>query len=208
MLANLYRQQIVPDRADRVYLYNGSNKAWQLIEYLSSRSIREIKGEEQCERDTKVLHMTNEAAALLYAKIDKMRNIANKTKLLRLVHGDVYCNVRMKKYKMTDNDRCNRCFQAETIRHLLLECPYTVTVWDTLGITHNTPEDIIHGGLGQAELELRADLISSIVFRKQILEPQVLIHTTVTKFSRGLSRTKGVTQYATELLTRYGLRRH
>ncbi len=41
--------------------------------------------------------------------------------------------------------------------------------------------------LGLAELEIRADLINELVFRKRQLPPDILIETTYNKFANGLS---------------------
>ena len=143
----------------------------------------------------------------LYAKIEKLKNIPNKTKLLRLIHGDVYCGTRLVKFGLSDSDTCTRCFQPELIRHLLLECPYTIRVWQQLGIAFANPLDVLHGQLTLAELEIRAEFVSQIVFRKQILEPAILGETTLMRFTRGLSKTKGVTQCATSWLTRLRMTR-
>ncbi len=201
----LYQGQPIPDQELRTYVYNYTSKSWQRIEYLSSRAIRENGNENQCLNNMKLLNMTPEAAGSLYGKINKLRNIPNKTKLLRLIHGDVYCGARMKKFKMTDNDRCIRCFKEETIKHLLLECPYTTEVWNCLGLATNNVTDIIHGNLTPAELEIRAEIISALVFRKQVLEPQILIRNTIKRFSKGLSIQRGTTQLAVNLATRQNL---
>ncbi len=55
---------------------------------------------------TKLLDQTKEHACLLYRKILRISSI---------LHGDVYCATRMR-FGMTDNDRCVRCFDAETFR--------------------------------------------------------------------------------------------
>jgi hypothetical protein len=65
--------------------------------------------------------------------------------MLRLIHGDVYCGSRLKKFKLSDTDRCHRCFAEETIAHLLLECPYTKEVWQKLGINPTSLENIVSG---------------------------------------------------------------
>jgi len=78
---------------------------------------------------------------------------------------------------MTDNDTCIRCFLPETIQHLLLDCPYSRQVWALLGISPEVPLDVLDCRISQAELEIRADLISALVFRQQNLQPEVLVQT-------------------------------
>jgi hypothetical protein len=55
----------------------------------------------------------------------KLRNI-----YFRLIHRDFFTHVRMKKYKMTDTDKCPRCFESETITHLLWECHHVKKIWE------------------------------------------------------------------------------
>jgi hypothetical protein len=39
----------------------------------------------------------------------------------RLVHNGFFTHVRMKKYRMRENDECPRCNMTETTKHLLCE---------------------------------------------------------------------------------------
>ncbi len=202
LLVTLYVNQRPPDADHRPYIYNSNSKAWQLVEFLSSRSIRELAKQETFITSPKLFTISPEAAKGMYTKISKIRNIPNRTKILRLLHGDVYCGVRMKRRKMIDDDTCHRCFLPETINHLLLECPYSVAVWDVMGIPCDRATDILHGELTTHEIETRADIINSLVFQKRNLDPRVLVHTTLAKYSRGLSWTKGLQQYAANLMVR------
>jgi Reverse transcriptase (RNA-dependent DNA polymerase)/zinc-binding in reverse transcriptase len=202
LLVTLYTHQQPPDEDPRPYIYNSTRKAWQLAEVLSSKNIRELAKPETCITSPKLFNISVDAAVSLYTKINKIRNVPNKTKLLRLVHGDVYCGTLMKRWNMVESDTCHRCFQPETIEHLLLHCPYSAAVWDMMNMPHNRPAEILHGELTIPELEVRADIISSLVFRKRTLDPRVLVHTTLTKFNMGLSRTKGLQQYAAGLMAR------
>ena len=54
----------------------------------------------------------------------KLRNI-----YYRMVNGDFFTYVRMKKFKMSDNDNCPRCGETETTRHLLWECRESANMW-------------------------------------------------------------------------------
>ena len=57
-------------------------------------------------------------------KNPKLRNI-----YFRLIHNDFFTYVRMKKYKMTENDLCPRCGQTENTKHLLWECTHAQNIW-------------------------------------------------------------------------------
>ena len=57
-------------------------------------------------------------------KNPKLRNI-----YFRLIHNDFFTHVRMKKYKMTEDDHCPRCGQTENTKHLLWECTHVQNIW-------------------------------------------------------------------------------
>jgi hypothetical protein len=141
----------------------------------------------------------------LYAKIAKLGNIQNKTKLLQLIHGDVYCGAKLYRYGLTETDRCIRCFAEETTNHLLYECPYTREVWGRLRVFPTAAGDILHEGLTRYELEIRAELVSHLVFRRKSLPPEVLIRSVITNFKKGLSRSKGLQEHAVSMVERYEL---
>jgi hypothetical protein len=69
--------------------------------------------------NTKLVTFTPDEAGSFYKNTNRLRSTQNKTKILRLIYGDVYCDERLKKFKMMEIDTCIRCFEKETIRHLL-----------------------------------------------------------------------------------------
>jgi hypothetical protein len=146
--------------------------------------------------NTKLITLTPIEATAYYKNINKLSSTQNKTKLLRLLHGDVYCGTRLKEFKLLEFDTCIRCFEKETIKHLLLECPYTQEVWAALGVDYSNTKNVISIGESREELEIRADLLSAIIFRKGNLPPNTLINMTYLKFSKGLCRNKKVSELA------------
>ena len=114
------------------------------------------------------------------------------------MHGDVYCGTRLKEFKLTEFDTCIRCFEKETFKHLLLECPYTQEVWRTLGVDYTHTKNVIGVGEPREELEIRADFLSALVFRKGILPPNTLINMTYLKYSKGLCKNNKVKELAQE----------
>jgi hypothetical protein len=205
MLDGIYQDQPLPPENEHLYLYRNDSAQWQRLDSLTSAGIRDLMKTDQCIVQPKLFQTQDDVALRLYKRISRIKNIPNRTKLLRLIHGDVYCGVRLKKFGLTENDQCIRCFAPETIKHLLIECPYTVQVWHNMGVAANEPLDILDGQLNQAEMEIRADLINALVFRKQILQPKVLIQTTLAKFSRGLCRLSTVTKLAQAKIRRYAM---
>jgi hypothetical protein len=166
---------------------------------LHSRNIREMLEPRKYLNDTKQLHTTTDNARNIYSKIANIKSTQSKTKLLRLVHGDVYCGSRLKKFGLSDNDRCHRCFAEETISHLLLECPYTIDVWHKLGISPTSLNDLLTVA-AKADYEILSYFVSELVFRKKIVPPDVLIRTIITSFSKGLCRSNRITERATNIL--------
>jgi hypothetical protein len=55
----------------------------------------------------------------------KLRNV-----FYRLINKDFFTKERMFKFKMIDNDKCERCGMKETTIHLLWECAETKKMWD------------------------------------------------------------------------------
>jgi hypothetical protein len=126
-------------------------------------------------------------------------------KILRLIHGDVYCGARLFRFGLIDSDRCIRCFAEETREHLQHGCPYSGEVWGRLGLFPRQTADILQAHISSMELEFRAELISNLVFCKKVLPPEVLIRTVVNRFKMGLSQSKGMREYATTLVERHEL---
>ncbi len=71
--------------------------------------------------------------------------------------------------------------------HLLTECPYTLEVLQKLGMQHITFNNVLGVSLNLPALEIRSDLIIHLVFRLQIMPPDVLIKTTLEKYAKGLA---------------------
>jgi exonuclease III len=63
-------------------------------------------------------------------KNPKLRNI-----YFRLIHNDFFTRVKMKKYKMVDTDKCSRCGQMETLKHLLWDCNDSYNIWNIFNNT-------------------------------------------------------------------------
>jgi len=200
-----YIDEIIPnnDPINRQYLFDLANCKWMYITDASSRLLRLTLFPESLLVHTKLMDLSEDEAISLYTKINKITSIPNRTKILRLIHGDVYCGSRTLRFGLSDSDRCIRCFDQETISHLLLHCPYTREVWQSLGYRHNDPSDLLNTNLSNSELEILAEFISAIVFRKQQIPPAVLILNTFNRFANGLSKNNKVTKFAKERLDFY-----
>ena len=85
----------------------------------------------------------------------------------------------------------NTCWQNAPIHIMSGRC-WVLCKWhqDCAGRTH----------LRKEELEIHADLLSSIVFRKNTLPPTTLIELTYLKYSKGLSRNNKVKEMARTMI--------
>ena len=119
------------------------------------------------------------------------------------LHGDVYCGARAYRFGLTDSDRCIRCFGEETIKHLLYECPYSVEIWNRYGLFPVSANQVLDSQLSHSQMEIMAELISALVFRKKVLPPEVVLHSVITSFKKGLSTNSRTTEYAAALVTRH-----
>jgi hypothetical protein len=51
----------------------------------------------------------------------------------RILHGDIFCNSRMYKFKMVESPYCSSCpDHIETIKHVLWDCPRAKNTWEHL----------------------------------------------------------------------------
>jgi len=85
----------------------------------------------------------------------------------RLLHGDIFCNERMFKFKMVDSPNCKRCGRVETVKHVLWECVRAKKLWNlfnsilfSLGYANKVDFDSIFVGFIRTEL-----VIESVITR-------------------------------------------
>jgi hypothetical protein len=137
-----------------------------------------------------------EVALSLFKKIKGIKSMPLKTKMLRLIHGDIYCGTRLVRFHLSEMDTCIRCFAQETREHLITQCPYTKQIWQKYGIDNPTLKNILNVNINAAEFEIRSSLLETIVFRKQHIPPEILIDITINRYASGLVKNKRITEYA------------
>jgi hypothetical protein len=59
------------------------------------------------------------------------KNVKLRHIFFRLMNKDFYSKDRMFRFKMIDNEICDRCGQTETFRHLLWECKESKKIWQS-----------------------------------------------------------------------------
>jgi hypothetical protein len=137
---NIYTGMPIPDNNNHhnhQTILDMKKNRWLRCLTITSRQIRLLLIDSELITSTKLVTFTPDEEGSLYKNTNRLRSTQNKTNILRLIHGNVYCDERHTKFKMTEIDTCIRCFEKETIRHLLTECPYTQKVWRLLGVHTN-----------------------------------------------------------------------
>ena len=115
---------------------------------ISSKLIRNLNNPQQI-ISPKILENTdNDGLSKLGKSINSLTNTKLKSIILRAIHGDIYCGTRLKKFGMTDTEECPRCGSPETIKHLLLECPYVKHIWEICKTFTSIPLNGINPILG------------------------------------------------------------
>ncbi len=173
---------------------------WLQVTQLNSKTIREILYNSNNIAQPKITTLDENIKITYLKNIGRLRNVANKTKMLRLLHGDVYTAERRVLFNMSDSDRCRRCFEQETITHLLTDCPYTIEVFTILRIQNVDVNTALGTTLGPYMLEIWSDIIISLVFRLQIMPPDILVRATLDKYAKGLSNKPKIKQNAERML--------
>ncbi len=200
IIDHIYRVTVPPDKLVSFKIREGAR--WVDCNSLTSKQLRQLTAPSKSLASLKLLDLEEGIKAPYFQRLAKLTNVPNKTKMLRLLQKDVYCGERLVRFGMTNIDSCRRCFEVETIRHLLLECPYSREVWRLLGVNINLIE-ILGVFLTRSELEIRSDILSYLVFRQRILPPDVLVRTTLRKYADGIIANDKIKKTAGYLLRTY-----
>jgi hypothetical protein len=81
-----------------------------------------------------------------------------------------------------------------------MECPYSVAVWRHLGVDPSNILNIIDCELSVPEFEIRAEIISVLVFCKNIIPPDILVRLTLQAYANKLCRRLKTVQVANTAL--------
>lgn len=200
VIARFYRDTPLPNADEsQQHKLRGLQGRWICPKTISARVLREIFFGRGI-ASPKITIIEHDEGMAYFSNLSKIGSVVNKLKILRLLQGDVYCNDRLYCFGLSEIDSCKRCFEKETILHLLSECPYTMAVYDILNIDTNDINEILGINLGKGSLEIRCDIISYIVFRHHTMPPEILVKTTLEKYAKGLANKPGVQKVAKTLL--------
>jgi len=98
IIDNIYTGMPIPDKNNYHTILDMKKDRWLRCSALTSKQIRLLIREAELITDTKLIIFTPDEAAALYKNINRLRSTQNKIKMLRLIHGDVYCGERLKKF--------------------------------------------------------------------------------------------------------------
>ena len=133
---------------------------------VTSKIIRSILTEQTGHLTPKIIpDSTVSELKVLSKNIRSLTNIRLKTIILRSIHGDIYCGIRLKRFGMTETDVCQRCGLIENIDHLIFSCNYTTQLWKLVSQLTGIPNLNVKTILGANEnhdkttLTLHAELI-------------------------------------------------
>ncbi len=200
ILARVYKESERPNH--QLNKIRDNFGRWAESQTLTTRNLRDILFSKDISHP-KIILFSNEEHKSYFGKIKKLVSVKNKSGLLRLLYGDVYSADRLVRFGLAESDRCRRCFDKETIMHVLMDCPYTKAVLSTLRINQQEVSEILGLNLSKAEFEIRSDIINYLVFRQHIIPPEILVKTTLEKFANGLTSRGGIEKAAKRLLGIY-----
>ena len=127
------------------YIIMGKNKNWLDLNKITTKELQSIlkinlgKISAQDHRAKLGIEEFNKENILKFRR--KCKNIKLRHVFFRLISGDIFSKERMCRYRMINNNTCERCQQVESTRHLLWECVESRNIWDlfNLWLVHNNP---------------------------------------------------------------------
>jgi len=212
-LTNILRELLQLDHLDHNFndiiqlrnhmLYDSTGYKWVNAAKLTSRQIRNLCYKTELITNTKSGQFDPAEAVALYKKVSKISSVTLRTKILRLIHGDVFCGTKLVRSGLAEIDTCIRCFNTETINHLLLHCPYSQAVWSLLEIDATSFNSILDSSISEQEFEFRCAIVDLLVFRKAQIPPNIVVANTVNSYAKGLSKKQKVTDLANAMHMNY-----
>ena len=131
-------------------------------------------------------------------KLMRLTNTKLKTILLRSIHGDIYSGTRLKKFGMTEWDKCPRCDKPETIEHQLLNCHYCKSLWAAVSKLTGIPIDNMDRLLGLEDthdtvtITIHSEIIRKLLaIERPICNPIELLRSTLNNLEmleRGITK--------------------
>ena len=124
----------------------------------------------------------------------QVKNVKLRNVYYRLINNDFYSKTKLKKFKITQDDKCERCQQIETTRHLLWDCHWSQKMWKNLNIIFDQQklsikiqsfEDIFNFKNSSCINTIKLRLINELI---QIERPKHLDQQNITNIIRNLMK--------------------
>ena len=90
----------------------------------------------------------------------------------KVIHKILPCNVNLKRWKKTENDKCSICGCTETIEHLLYECMYAKSIWKEIECIFKINiniQDIILSRMANEQFSFLISLISFLIYKDWLI---------------------------------------
>jgi hypothetical protein len=187
--ALMTRDWAQPNEADN-WTIPGKGKLLNLIP-LTSKDLRLIVYSKTplCIFKNGSLFTTNESINY-FSKLSKLTSVAHRNILLRTLHGDIYTNERLHRFRLRNDPFCSRCDGVETLEHRLNECPKVInlirlltTKTDRLGNrqernAHEIRDKLIanYRDIDEATLTLHAEILKIVNSNSILDSPEQIIN--------------------------------
>ncbi len=106
LLATEYNGAQVPDAMVETKVYDAGLATWLDLSNVGSSISRKFLNHKHCITNFKLINLDEDVALRLLSRVNKIISIPNRTKFLRLLHGDVYCATRLVQFGLSTIDRC------------------------------------------------------------------------------------------------------
>jgi hypothetical protein len=101
----------------------------------------------------------------------RCKNTKLRSIYFRLIHNDFFTHKKMKRFNMTESDKCPRCDEIEDMRHLIWECPKVKQIWELYnqvmesinGVKVTNYEDVFVPGESDAVCNVKIKLIQELI---------------------------------------------
>ena len=173
-----------PEDSFKATYYTG--QMHRSLNSLTSKEIRSIRSQKLPIQVFKIgLNLTLGESLNWGSRLSKLTSTRHKNTLLRVAHGDVYTKDKLHRFGMADDNKCDRCNDAETLKHKFIECAYVNRIWATAKpylekLGAQLPLDLTKAAMAASTgstldaMTLNAELLQVILYLKP--NPNYLLH--------------------------------
>ena len=115
------------DQLNKSYMIN---RQLRPLASLTSKEIRVSRSSADRIKEFKIgLRLSEQESASWCLRISKLSSVRHRNTVLRVAHGDVYTQERLRRFGLSNTDRCPRCDEVETLEHRFVSCEYAKRIW-------------------------------------------------------------------------------